>query len=65
MTAALPRDELASTATKVIRGTTKVVQTEVRFFENRTDTYMNYTRPPLSLTFELIRKTFLDSKNRG
>jgi hypothetical protein len=26
---------------------------------------MNYTRPPLAITFEPIRKAFLDAKNRG
>jgi two-component system, OmpR family, sensor histidine kinase VicK len=68
MTADQPSDELTSTSTKVIRGTTKVVQTEVRFFhktKNKADTYMNYTRPPLAITFEPIKKAFLDAKNRG
>ena len=68
MTATRPSDEIATTKTKIIHGTTKVVQTEVRFFhktKNKADTYMNYTRPPLAITFEPIRKAFLDAKNRG
>ena len=68
LTGSLPSDEMTTTTTKVIRGTTKVVQTEVRFFhktKNKADTYMNYTRPPLAITFEPIRKAFIDAKNRG
>jgi two-component system, OmpR family, sensor histidine kinase VicK len=68
LTGSVPSDEVTTTTTKVIRGTTKVVQTEVRFFhktKNKADTYMNYTRPPLAITFEPIRKAFLDAKNRG
>ena len=68
MTANEPSNELTSTTTKITRGTTKVVQTEVRFFhniKNKADTYMNYTRPPLAITFEPIKKAFLDAKNRG
>ena len=68
MTATRPSDEIATTKTKIIHGTTKVVQTEVRFFhktKNKADTYMNYTRPPLAITFEPIRKALLDAKNRG
>ena len=68
LTADEPSDELTSTTTKVIHGTTKVVQTEVRFFhktKNKADTYMNYTRPPLVITFEPIKKAFLDAKKRG
>ena len=68
LTGSLPSDEVTTTTTKVIRGTRKVVQTEVRFFhktKNKADTYMNYTRPPLAITFEPIRNAFLDAKNRG
>ena len=68
MTADQPSDELTSATTKVIRGITKVVQTEVRFFhktKNKADIYMNYTRPPLAITFEPIKKAFLDARNRG
>jgi len=32
--------------------------------KNKADTYMNYTRPHLAITFESIKKTFLDAKNR-
>ena len=51
MTADHASDELRSSSTKVIHGTTNVVQTEVRFFhktKNKADTYMNYTRSPLA-----------------
>ena len=68
LTADQQSDELTSTTTKVIHGTTKVVQTEVRFFhktKNKADTYMNYTRPPLAIKFEPIKKAFLDAKKRG
>ena len=68
MTADQPSDEITSSSTKVICGTTRVVQKEVRFFhktENKADTYMNYTRPPLAITFEPIKKAFLDAKKRG
>ena len=67
MTPDQPSHELRPSSTKVIHGTTKVVQTEVRFFhktKNKADTYMNYTRPPLAITFEPIKKAFLDAKKR-
>ena len=63
-----PTDETKSTTTKVIRGIMEVVQTEIQFFHrtrNKADTYMNYTRPPLAIAFEPIKKAFLDAKNRG
>jgi hypothetical protein len=44
MTPDEPSDELTSTTTKVICGTTRVVQTEVRFFhntKNKADTDLN------------------------
>jgi len=56
------------TTTKVIRGTSKVVDTEVDFFSkarNNADTYMNYTRPPLAVGLEPIKKAFHDAKARG
>ncbi len=68
MTADQVNDELRLSSTKVIHGVTNVVQTEVRFFhntKNKADTYMNYTRPPLAITFEPIKKAFLDAKKRG
>lgn len=54
--------------TKVIRGTPKVVDAEVVFFsraKNKADTYMNYTRPPLAVGLEPIKKAFHDAKGRG
>jgi signal transduction histidine kinase len=45
-----------------------VVDAEVFFFykaRNKADTYMNYTRPPLAVGLEPIRKAFLDARNRG
>jgi two-component system, OmpR family, sensor histidine kinase VicK len=68
MPADQPSDELVSSSTKVIHGTTKVVQREVRFFHKtkfKADTYMNYTRPPLVITCEPIKEAFLNAKNRG
>jgi signal transduction histidine kinase len=58
----------SKTITKVIQGTRSVVNAEVAFFSNvksRADTYMNYTRPPLAIGLEPIKKAFLDAKNRG
>src|SRR5436309_10492454 len=58
----------SNTTTKVIQGTKSVVNAEVTFFSNvksRADTYMNYTRPPLAIGLEPIKKAFLDAKNRG
>jgi signal transduction histidine kinase len=54
--------------TKVIQGTESVVNAEVAFFskvKSKVDTYMNYTRPPLAVALEPIKKAFLDAKNRG
>ena len=56
-----PRPEL-------IQGTQNVVDAEVQFFskaQTRVDTYMNYTRPPLAIELDPIRKAFLQSKDRG
>jgi signal transduction histidine kinase len=56
------------TTTKVIHRTTNVVNAEVAFFsktKHKADTYMNYTRPPLAIGLEPIKKAFLDAKNRG
>jgi two-component system, OmpR family, sensor histidine kinase VicK len=50
--------------TKVIQGTESVVNAEVAFFSNvksKVDTYMNYTRPPLAIGLEPIKKAFLDT----
>ena len=54
--------------TKVIQGTKAVVDAEVAFFskaKSKADTYMNYTRPPLAIGLEPIKKAFVDAKNRG
>lgn len=55
-------------ATKVIHGTTDIIDAEVAFFSNvkkKADTCMNYTRPPLAIGLEPIKNSFLDAKNRG
>jgi len=57
-----------STSTKIIQGTQDVVDAEVAFFSRTkkiADTYMNYTRPPLAIGIEPVKKAFLDAKNRG
>jgi hypothetical protein len=53
---------------EVIEGTQNVIDAEVQFFskaQTRVDTYMNYTRPPLAIGLDPIRKAFLQSKDRG
>src|SRR5712691_4558195 len=55
-------------STKIIQGTDDVINAEVAFFsitKNIADTYMNYTRPPLAIGIEPIKKAFIDAKNRG
>ena len=55
-------------STKIIQGTTDVIAAEVAFFsttKEKADTYMNYTRPPLAIGLEPIRKAFLHAKRRG
>jgi signal transduction histidine kinase len=54
--------------TEVLKGTQNVIDAEVQFFskaQTRVDTYMNYTRPPLAIGLDPIRKSFLQSKDRG
>jgi two-component system, OmpR family, sensor histidine kinase VicK len=53
--------------TEVIHGVENVIDAELRcFFANkRIDTCMNYTRPPLAIEIEPIKKAFLDAKARG
>jgi two-component system, OmpR family, sensor histidine kinase VicK len=54
-------------STKIIQGGTDAIAAEVAFFsmtKEKADTYMNYTRPPLAIGLEPIRKAFLDAKNR-
>jgi len=53
--------------TQVLTGKDIVIEAEVRFFsktKKRIDTYMNYTRPPLAIGLDTIRKAFLDAKSR-
>ena len=53
---------------EVLQGTQNVIDTEVQFFskaQTRVDTYMNYTRPPLAIELDQIRKAFLQAKHRG
>jgi hypothetical protein len=53
--------------TQVLTGKDIVINAEVRFFsktKKRIDTYMNYTRPPLAIGLDTIRKAFLDPKSR-
>ena len=54
--------------TEVLQGTQNVIDAEVQFFskaQTRVDTYMNYTRPPLAIGLDPIRKALLQSKDRG
>ena len=53
--------------TVVLYGTENVIDAELHFFSNartRIDTYMNYTRPPLAIGLDQIRRAFLDAKGR-
>ncbi|SRR5581483_4513204 len=55
------------TTTKIIHETTAVVNAEVALFsktKNKAGIYMNYTRPPLAIGLEPIKKVFLDARNR-
>ncbi len=52
----------------ILKGTQNVIDAEVQSFskaQTRVDTYMNYTRPPLAIGLDPIRKAFLHSKDRG
>ena len=52
----------------ILKGTQNVIDAEVQSFskaQTRVDTYMNYTRPPLAIGLDPIRKAFLHSKERG
>jgi two-component system, OmpR family, sensor histidine kinase VicK len=54
--------------TKIFYGIQNVINSELRFFsksKKRIDTCMNYTRPPLAIGIEPIKKAFLDAKSRG
>jgi len=53
--------------TEVLLGTSNVIDKEVQFLSNakfKIDTCMDFTRPPLALKIESIRKSFLDAKKR-
>ncbi|HZA63575.1 MAG TPA: hypothetical protein VE573_11930, partial [Nitrososphaeraceae archaeon] len=55
--------------TEIIYGVENVIDAELQFFSKtkrgKIDTCMNYTRPPLAIIIEPIKKAFLDAKNRG
>ncbi len=54
--------------TKIFYGIQNVINSELRFFsktKKRIDTCMNYTRLPLAIGIEPIKKAFLDAKSRG
>ena len=53
--------------TEIIHGVENVIDAELRcFFANKKiDTCMNYTRPPLAIEIEPIKRAFLDAKARG
>jgi two-component system, OmpR family, sensor histidine kinase VicK len=59
-----------NTKTEIIYGVENVIDAELQFFSKtkrggRIDTCMNYTRPPLAILIEPIKKGFLDAKRRG
>jgi two-component system, OmpR family, sensor histidine kinase VicK len=52
----------------VLSGTDNVINAELQFFSKtrvRIDTCMSYTRPPLAIEIETIKKAFLDAKRRN
>jgi two-component system, OmpR family, sensor histidine kinase VicK len=52
----------------VLYGIDNVINVELRFFcktRGRIDSYMNFTRPPLAIEIETIKKAFLDAKRRS
>jgi two-component system sensor histidine kinase VicK len=52
----------------VLYGIDNVINTELQFFSKtraKIDTCMNYTRPPLAIEIDTIKKAFVDAKNRG
>jgi two-component system, OmpR family, sensor histidine kinase VicK len=68
LTLPLTPNNRKTTSTKIILGTNDVIDAEVAFFSRTkhiADTYMNYTRPPLAIGIEPIKKAFLDAKYRG
>ena len=56
-----------NTKTEIYYGVNNVIDAEVQFILNAKttiDTCMNYTRPPLAILIEPIKKAFLDAKDR-
>jgi two-component system sensor histidine kinase VicK len=54
--------------TEVIHGAENVVDAELHFFseaETRIDIYMDSTRPPLAITIEPTRSSFIGAKRKG
>jgi two-component system, OmpR family, sensor histidine kinase VicK len=54
--------------TEVLYGSENVVCAELRFFseaKSRIDTCMDYTRPPLAIEIESIRKSFVEVKSKA
>jgi len=54
--------------TEVLYGSENVICTELRFFaeaKSRIDTCMDYTRPPLAIEIESIRKSLVEVKSRA
>ncbi len=54
--------------TQVLYGIDNVINTELQFFSKtrgKINTCMNYTRPPLAIEIDTIKKAFVDAKNRG
>ena len=53
---------------KIFYGIQNVINSELGFFsktKKRIDTSMNYSRPPLAIGIEPIKKAFLDARGRG
>jgi hypothetical protein len=54
--------------TQVLYGIDNVINTELQFYSKtrgKIDTCMNYTRPPLAIEIDTVKKAFVDAKNRG
>ena len=54
--------------TDVLYGSENVICAELRFFseaKSRIDTCMDYTRPPLAIEIESIRKSFVEAKSKA
>ena len=67
-TTKVPPSDTNDERTEVRYGAQNVLDTELQFFsksKTRIDTCMNYTRPQLAIEIGLIKKAFIDAKNRG